>query len=214
MFGVPPLGGLSSSGWPPEPGSPNRAMLEPQSIKLGAFESSYRISRQGSWIFLILFTLGTAAVIGWLTLYVDAPLCAPVPLFILAWVIVEFFIKRRTELKIYENGLTYQRLFKKHEVFWDEIEEFGHLLREDYETADLRDKDGNPVPKARSIGGGSDWVWLQTRDGEKFHFRADLERMKTIIDTISLKLWGEPYYGPDADEPYTSRIIRSREIDA
>lgn len=188
-------------------------MLEPESIKLGPLESCYRIRRQSSWFFLILFTLGTTAVIGWLIRYVDAPLCTPVPLFILAWVVVEFSIKRRTELKIFENGMTYQRLFKKHVVFWDEVEEFGHLLKEDYETADLRDKDGNPIPKARSIRGGSDWVWLQTHDGEKFHLRADLEQMKTIIDTISLKLWGEPYYGTDADETYTSRIIR-REKDA
>lgn len=189
-------------------------MLEPPSIKLGAFESSYRIRRQSGWVFLASVTLGTVAVIGWLTLYVDAPLCAPIPLFILAWVVAEFFIKRRTELKIYENGLTYHRLFKKHVVFWDEVEEFGHLLKEDYETADLRDEAGNPVPKTRSIRGSSDWVWLQTQEGEKFHLRADLEHMKTIIDTISLKLWGKPYYGPDGDEIYTSRIIRSREPDA
>ncbi len=174
-------------------------MLEPQSIKLGALESIYRIRRQSSWIFLGLFTIGTMAVIAWLIRYVDAPLCTPVPLFIYAWVVAEFFIKRRTELMIYEHGLTYQRLFKKHLVFWDEIEEYGHLLRSDYETADLRDEAGNPIPKVTSIRGSNDWIWLQKNSGEKFYLRADLEDMKGIIDHISMKLYGEPYYGRVVD---------------
>jgi hypothetical protein len=170
-------------------------MIEPLSIELGALENAYRIRRQSSWSFLALFTLGTLLMIAWLIRYVNASLCIPVPLFIYAWVVAEFFIKRRTELKIYENGLTYQRLFKKHIIFWDEVEEYGHQIREDYETADLRDEAGNPIPKVHSIRGGTDWVWLQKHDGEKFYLRADLENMKGIIDHISMKLYGEPYYG-------------------
>lgn len=171
-------------------------MIDQHQASLGALEHAYRIRRQSGWPFLVVAAVVTAAVIFWLVRYVDAPLCVPVPLGVFAWVAAEFFIKRRTELSIHENGLTYQRLFKKHIVFWDDIEEYGHLLREDYETADLRDAKGNPIPKTRSIRGGSDWVWLQARTGEKFYLRADLENIKGIIDHISVKLYGEPYYGP------------------
>ena len=185
---------------PPKRRNSKLVMLEPQLIKLGMLETTYRIRRQSSWVFLALFTLGTLAVIWWLIRYVDAPLCIPAPLFVYAWVVAEFFIKRRTELNVYQNGLTYQRLFKRHTVVWDEVEEYGHLLHEDYETADLRDTAGNPIPKVTSIRGSNDWVWLQTRSGEKFYLRADLENMKGIIDHISIKLYGEPYYGRNVND--------------
>jgi hypothetical protein len=171
-------------------------MIEQHRAQLGALESTYRIRQRNGSLFLASAAIVTAVVIFWLVRYVDAPLCMPVPLFVFGWIAAEFFIKRRTELKIFENGLTYQPLFRNHTVFWDDIEEYGHVLREDYKTADLRDEKGSPIPKVQSGRGASDWVWLQTRAGEKFHLRADLENIKGIIDHISVKLYSERYHGP------------------
>jgi hypothetical protein len=188
-------------------------MIEQEKARLGPQIKAFRIQRLNSWFFLLIATLTTAAVLLGLV-RADAPVCAVVPLFVFGWVTVEFFIKRRTELRLFEHGLEYQRLFRKHVVFWDDIEEFGHILRSDYESADLRDERGVPVPKARSIRRGSDQVWLQTVNGEWFYLRADLENIKEIIDMISVKLFGEPYYDSEADAVYTSRKITRRDIDA
>ncbi len=189
-------------------------MIDQHQAKLGTLERVYRVRRQSGWLFFVIAALAAGAMIFLLVHFANAPLCASVPLGVFAWVTVEFFIKRRTELKVFEHGLVYQRLFKEHTVFWNDLEEFGHILREDYETADLRDERGEPVPNARSIRSGGDHVWLQTFSGEKINLRPDLENIKEIIDTISVRLWGEPYYSPDPDEVYTSRIIKRKDIDA
>ncbi len=187
-------------------------MIEQDLVRLGTPTHVFRIKNRARWFFLGIATVATAAAT-WGLVRVDAPVCTVAPLFIFGWVTIEFFTKRRTVLSFFENGLQYHRLFRKHTVFWDDIEEFGHILGSDYDTADLRDNEGRPLDKVRSIRRGGDHIWIQTFEGEKFYLRPDLESVKEIIDLISLKLFDEPYYDDGPNEVYTSRKITRREID-
>ncbi len=166
-------------------------MLERQS-HMGELESIHRTLRRG-FVFPMIFALGVLAIVV-LLIYVDAIVLSLIPVLVLVWVLIDFASKQRTELKIYEHGLTYQRLFRKHTCLWDEIEEFGHVLVDDYETLDLRDKKGQPIPRGARGRAPRNRVWLQKHDGEKFYFRGDMEDLKGIIDKISMKLYGEPFY--------------------
>ena len=188
-------------------------MIESEKVQLGQPVRTFRIKRRNGWFFLLV-SASTVAAIVWGLVWADAPVCAAVPVVIFAWIAAEFFVKRRTVLRLYENGLEYQRLFRAHSVFWDDIEEFGHILRSDYDEAELKDQSGRSVPKSRSIRRASDQIWLQTVSGEKFYLRPDLEDIKQIIDTVSLKLFGGPFYVDNPDKVQTSRKITRRDIDA
>ena len=188
-------------------------MIEQHLVRLGTRTHVFRIKNRTGWFFLLIATVTTAAAV-WGLIRADAPVCTVAPLSIFGWIILEFVAKRRTLLSLYENGLEYQRLFRKRTVLWEDVEEFGHVLRSDYEAADLKDNEGRPLDKVRSIRRGGDHVWLQTFGGEKFYLRADLDRIKEIIDLISLKLFGEPYYDDGPNEVYTFRKITRRDIDA
>lgn len=153
------------------------------SPQLGALESTHYVRRSSSF-FIVVFIAVTAALVAGMV-NADLIVCSAIPILILIWVVFEFIAKRRTELRIYENGLIYRGLFRTRQIMWDEVVEFGHILD---------DGSGN-LHRRRNQA-----VWVVTEHDRKMSFRVDLTDIHGIVRAIAVKIFGREHVDHYAED--------------
>ncbi len=139
----------------------------------GKLRNVYRVRRNFGEKFLPPAVLLFLVVFGVITYIAsrDAwaiPCCIVIPVFLFCMAVWQLFTTRRDELRIYENGFTYQSGKKLQSCLWTEIETYTHRELNNREITALADGE---FPLAS----------IEKKNGEQLAFESDVPGTPEII---------------------------------